>query len=293
MGSTMITKEHVQELIPNARNLSLIAKGGQKYVFSGEIKGVKYAIKVIGIQKNFGETIDTIIDRAKREIDLIAKCNSPYISKIGPIRLEKSKIGQQNLVYFTEEFIEGKTLRDLHKSSGNLRIEQLHKLAYNISSAIQELWEFRIVHRDIKPENIICQENTRDFILLDMGIALALDEDTLSQNILGTRNYICPEQMDFSNRKIVMNFKCDLFTLGIVLYEMATGKHPFKGPDDNSDNTIRNIVSKRHKCISCLRDDLPVKFVNVIDRLLSKEQSLRYRTIGMLHDELDEIKEEL
>ncbi|GHT46707.1 hypothetical protein FACS189454_08260 [Planctomycetales bacterium] len=182
-------------------------------------------------------------------------------------------------------------MKDYLKHNGKLSNKMLVKMAYDISYAIKTLWSFAKIHRDIKPSNIMFQRESENFILLDMGLVFDLDGESLSACEVGTPMYFSPEQTTFINRRSGMDFRSDLFSLGVVLYEMATGSYPFREDARTRSEVLANIVNHqpvppKRKCAN-LNETLN----DIILRLLAKRPALRYRSIEMFHKSLDQVKQ--
>lgn len=213
------------------------------------------------------EALDESTARARREVGIIGSCQTPHLVKLGPIPLTA---------------IEHQGLRDLKQilaADGPRPVAELVSLGAGITEAVKELWQERKIHRDIKPGNIMRRETTGDFVLLDMGMALDLDDVSLTTTglVVGTMIYCSPEQVEFA-RKRQMDFRSDLFSLGIVLYEAATGHHPFWSQGLTSHQGLGNMLSVRPASPSSHAPDLAAAMETVIVRLLAKQPHLRYRT---------------
>lgn len=268
---------------------------GQKVVFPCEMGGKRYALKfLIPKQGEWDNNIEESSDhysesiaRAEREIDIMKRCKSPHIVRMGPIGLTKMEIGGKEVAYYTEEWIEGENLRNLIDKTGQLTLDLVIRLGIDIAEPIEEIWSLQRLHRDIKPKNIIWRSILEDFVLLDMGIAFAMDEESITRNgyVLGTMPYFCPEQFDFTKRRD-MDFRSDLFSLGIVLYEAATGEHPFFEKDISQGELCDRICRHTHAPPSRIKDGLPPKFDRVINRLLAKKKHMRYNSFSQFRDEL-------
>ena len=173
---------------------------------------------------------------------------------------------------------------------GNIGIDELLTLAQQVSMAISEIWNFSKIHRDIKPGNIMRKDSSGDFVLLDMGLVFDLRDRSLSDSPVGTFLYCSPEQLDFINRRKKLDFRSDLFLLGIVLYEMSTGHHPYiTSPTNTKMEVLNNIVNMNPEPPINLRNDIPMHLNKVILRLLAKSPSLRYRSIEKLRQELNSL----
>lgn len=299
MPDINIKPDELQSIIPSISNVEYVDKCGQKVVFAGIIDGKKYAIKFLKPTQTarVGDEsilLDDVTARAKREIDTMQQCQSPYLVKMGPIGLKVCKVDDEEYIYYTEEFIDGANLKDHLAKVGKMAPKEIVELAFHISEAISAIWQFSKIHRDIKPGNIMRKSDTSDFILLDMGLVFDLQDESFSIAPVGTPLYFSPEQMDFTNRRTIMNFRSDLFSLGIVLYEMATGEHPFVTNKTRSTwDVFGNIRVLNPIAPKQLAPDLPQDLNDVILRLLAKRPALRYRSIKIFQKALDTIRREL
>jgi serine/threonine-protein kinase len=296
MTVPQLTIEQISALIPSASNIQLVDRGGQKIVFSGIIDGRKYAIKFMApnisqTDFQYTELVDEVTMRAQREVETMKQCSSSHLVSIGPIGLNKGDIDGQPIIYFSEEFIEGLNLWTHLKDNGPLSITDVVRLATHISEAIKEIWKFSKIHRDIKPQNIMKRSSNGEFVLLDMGLVFDLEEDSLSNMfIVGTKKYFSPEQMDYINRRTRLTFRSDLFSLGIVLYEMVTGVHPFISHNTGAPfDVLRSILNNSPIQPLEHREGIPEKLNKIIMRLLDKRPALRYRSIEMFQSALNEV----
>ncbi|MBN2541294.1 serine/threonine protein kinase [bacterium] len=294
MAKPNLKIDDIQQIIPQASDIELVDDtSGQKLVFSGIISGIKYALKFmkpnpqLTEEGTFSERLDDVTVRAQREVETMGQCETPYLVKIGPISLETEEFDGEPIIYFSEEFIEGENLKQYLQSNGQLSASDLIKLGSQISEAIDSLWQHRKIHRDIKPGNIMRRSSNGDFVLLDMGLVFDFENESISLGPVGTRIYFSPEQMDFANRRQIMDFRSDLFSLGIVMYEMATGEHPFIDPiTKNSFDVLRNIANMNPTPPVDIRNDLSNELSDVILRLLAKRPALRFRSIEMFQRDL-------
>ena len=287
----------VQTVIPSATDIQEVDRGGQKIVFSGIINGRKYALKFmtpnpsqVGVQNS--ESLDDVTSRAQREVETMQQCSTPHLVNMGPIGLKTTVIEGDPIIYFSEEFIEGENLRSCLQSKGVFSFSELVRLGFHMSEAIKAIWQFSKIHRDIKPGNIMRRRDNGDFVLLDMGLVFDLQDGSLSIGPVGTPLYFSPEQMDFNNRRTIMNFRSDLFSLGIVMYEMATGKHPFIEGAKTTWEVVGNITNAKPRSPKELHPELSEKLSDIIIRLLAKRPALRYRSIELFQRALREVETE-
>ncbi len=294
MKIPQLTLEQVQAIIPSASNIQEVDRGGQKLVFSGIIEGHKYALKFMvpnpsQVDGQNSEFLDDVTSRAQREVETMQQCSTPYLVRMGPIGLSTTDITSDPVIYFSEQFIEGQNLRAYLGSAGVFSPQELVQLAFQISEAIKAIWQFSKIHRDIKPGNIMRHNENGNFVLLDMGLVFDLQDESLSVCPVGTPLYFSPEQMDFSNRRAAMNFRSDLFSLGIVMYEMATGKHPFTESATTTWDVLGNIANTTPRSPAEWRPELPEKLSEIIMRLLAKRPALRYRSVDLFQRALQEV----
>lgn len=294
-----ISPQEAQAAVPEAKNFQLIGKGGQKIVFSCSIEGTDYALKfmrpdptpLVGQSVSIShEQVDEITARARREVETMRQCNSPYLVKMGRIGLESRKVGGEDILLFSEELIAGSDLWKHLNTAGTLTVPEAVRLAVHVTEAIRELWSHDKIHRDIKPGNIMMRESNGDFVLLDMGLVFDLGGESLSLGPMGTITYFSPEHLDFDNRRQIMDCRSDFFSLGIVLYEMLTGCHPFRTDDvRNSWEVMHNIRNFHPVPLTDRNASIPRELNSVVMRLLAKHPNLRYRSPSKLVTALSRI----
>ncbi len=297
MTILQLTIEQVRAVIPSAADIQEVDRGGQKIVFSGIIDGRKYALKFMApnpsqIGGQNSEFLDDVTSRAQREVETMQQCSTPHLVAMGPIGLNTTDIQGDPIIYFSEEFVEGDNLCSYLQSNGVFSVSELVRLAFHISEAIKAIWQFSKIHRDIKPGNIMRRRDNGEFVLLDMGLVFDFQDESLSVCPVGTPLYFSPEQMDFNNRRTIMNFRSDLFSLGIVMYEMATGKHPFIEGATTTWEVFGNIANATPRSPKELRPELFEKLSDIIIRLLAKRPALRYRSVELLQRALREVETE-
>jgi len=283
-------------------DLEFLDRGGQKSVYKCLLDGEQYVIKIMefeveNIADKSPEVTSTedikneVISRASREIEIMQKCESQHLVKLGPIGLTYVEFFGKNLILYTEQLIEGESLGKIIKQRNLTELEAID-LAIDITKAINSLWGIEMVHRDIKPQNIMMTPNC-NFILLDAGIAFDTAGESLTQTFyqVGTPIYMSPEQIE--NKKSILDFRSDLFLLGLVIYQSVTGVHPFYKRGMNSVQIANNIVRATPKKFNQYNISINKKFERLIYRLLSYQPHLRFRSCNSLLDKLIDIREEL
>jgi serine/threonine protein kinase len=192
-------------------------------------------------------------------------------------------------------YIEGPTLKE---STGRRKvpIETTVRFGIQISNGLADAHEHGITHRDLKPSNIIVDKSS-NLHILDFGLAVKLkvpgDNDvdkTITKHgsmgiAAGTLNYMAPEQLTGSKIGPLV----DIFALGIILYELIYGDHPFKG--NSSTELLRNILGDTPPQFSDKRDDVPYDLIRILRRCLQKDPEYRFQTAKDVRNELIELQE--
>ncbi len=290
-----ITDAQVVSLIPEAAGVQPVGRGGQKLVFRCIIDGAPYALKfakVPGMPEEM-ETEDfpmsDVAARARREVETMRDCTSAHMVKLGPVGLSFANVDHESILYFSEEFIAGRDLRILLREDGRFLSAEIAKLGLHIVDAIKALWELGKIHRDVKPANIMKRESDGHYILLDAGLAFDVVGESLSIGPVGTPAYFSPEQFDFSSRRTLLDFRSDLFSLGVTMYQLATGTHPFWEQGDNSRSLFDKITNSTPQPPSALVRGFPESLDEIILRMLGKSPHLRYRRCDQLIQALSEV----
>lgn len=280
-----LTNDNVVALVPGVENVALVGRGGQKLVFRGDLDGTTYALK-FALVPNEGDPEDAVSAaeaRASREIETMRECDSSHMVKVGPVGLTIREVAGQHVLFFTEEFIRGEDLDQRLTNHGPFAPDDVRRVGLDIADAIRALWEMDKVHRDIKPKNIMRRESDGSFVLLDAGYAFDLVGESLSQGMLvGTIPYFPPERFDYTSRRSLIDFRSDLFSLGVTMYQLATGVHPFMSPDNSSQQVFARILRERPCAPSTINSNVPASLDRVILRMLGKAPHLRYRKIEHL-----------
>jgi serine/threonine protein kinase len=293
-----INEADISAILPQLKNVQYLKQGGQKIVFSCEIDGKPYVVKFLLIERtnqaaDQGEgdmtipALDAVTARARREVDTMANVDVPTLVKLGPIGLSTTEIKDQLLLYFTEEKIEGRSLHDILGLETILPCRDVVRLGLDIALAIEAIWDLRRIHRDIKPNNIIRRTSDERFILLDVGLVFDLQDISLTAPhvIVGTKMYLSPDQMQY-DRKRQLDFRSDLFALGIVMYESATGQHPFAEGALSTQEIFARILNVNPIPPTQIRSEIPFELEEIILRLLRKSPHLRYRNCQQLIQQL-------
>jgi predicted ATPase len=230
-------------------------------------------------------------ERLEQEARTISRLSHPNICTLHDIG------HQDGIDFLVLEFVEGKTLREL-LVSGILPIRKVIPIAVQIAEGLAKAHDTGIIHRDLKPENLmVSSENVKilDFGLAKLGLGTEEPPDSRTTAIfqtepgtmMGTVRYMSPEQASCR----ALDFRSDQFSFGLLLYEMATGKHPFQ--KQTQAQTLLAIVQEEPKPISSLNPEVPPPLCWVIERCLAKEPENRYFSTRDLVRDLTAIRDRL
>jgi serine/threonine-protein kinase len=270
---------------------SQIGSGGMGEVFLAQDQKLrrKVAIKFIARHKEVSPAVEK---RFLREARSASQLNHPNIVTI-------YEIGEtENHTYIVMEYVEGRSLRELILAC-DLTPSTTLEIAMQISDALAEAHSHNLIHRDIKPENILLNERGRAK-LLDFGLArtfgpfaseqdgpTVVDSLTDSGAVVGTLPYMSPEQL----RREALDHRSDIFSFGIVLFEMMTGRHPFKG--NNSFEIAGLIVKDEPVNTDCFAAGVPPTLIAFIKRILEKDRDQRIATFDEVVRDLAAIRDDI
>jgi serine/threonine-protein kinase len=191
---------------------------------------------------------------------------------------------QRSRVYMVIEWVDGRLLRSILNQAGRLPIDRAMKLALGICEALDYMHKHGVVHRDLKPENIMVDDED-NIKLIDFGIAMKEDARRLTfagpSPMLGTPDYISPEQVKGQRG----DQRSDIYSLGIMLYEMLTGQTPFAGP--NPLAVMNERVLNDPKPARKLRSEISAELQEILFRTLEREPRHRYQTASEMAWELE------
>jgi len=211
--------------------------------------------------------------RFTREAQAAAKLDHPNIVPV-------YEVGEhQGRPYFAMAHIDGKSLRDVIKE-GKLGTDDAVSLTMQILEGLHKAHDAGVVHRDIKPGNIIIDKDGRAR-LVDFGLAMVSGEDKLTKtgSTLGTVGYMSPEQVEGKT----CDHRSDLFSVGVILYEMLTGRRPFEG--DNDAAIVKAITDSTPEPVARFKSGTTGELQQIVNKALSKDPAIRYQTAaGMLAD---------
>lgn len=282
----------VAAIVPDVTIVEELGEGGFKVAYKAIVKGKHEALKLVQIPCDPSDTSVEEINRrrVRREIEILGQCSSPFLVKLGQLAPFDCQIGDNQYVCYSEELVEGDSLRTRIKAGHQPSQVELAEISISLLSAIADLAMKNIIHRDIKPENVIATDlPDRPFILLDMGIAFVVGGTRLtldSRDVPGTLYYIAPEMLD-TNFRQSLDYRADLYTIGLTLYEYATGMNPFARRDEAQYTTLYRIKHDTPQPLSTLRPDLDITFCRLIDQLIKKLPALRPANLANLINRME------
>ena len=183
--------------------------------------------------------------------------------------------GEENdLVYIAMELLQGRTLKEWARKPNLMPLDKLLPILAAVADAMDYAHQQGVVHRDIKPANIMLMDD-HGVKVMDFGIAkMASSSRTTTETVLGTPTYMSPEQI--AGKRV--DGRSDIFSLGVVMFELLTGRPPFTG--DNVSAVLFAIANTPHPALATLRPDLPPVIQTILDSALHKDPVHRYRRAG-------------
>lgn len=252
----------------------MIGRGGMGYVY--EVQDVKEN-RVLALKILTQSMEEDSEQRFMREFEMLSKINHPTVLKVyGWGRYQEQ-------LYFVSEFISGRDLKNEIKTRGPWPPEEAAKLASTIADALSVAHSMGVVHRDIKPHNIMIA-NDGTVRLLDFGVArrtgAGMETLTKTGMIVGTPEYMSPEQ--FGTHRV--DERSDLYSLGVVLFELLTGKVPFGG--ETPVAIALKVIQEAAVAPQTVRKDIPEWIDRIVVKCMDKDPKNRYLNAAQLAEDL-------
>ena len=280
--------------VSHYRILEKLGAGGMGEVYLAEDMklGRKVALKILS--EEFTTNKDRL-NRFEQEACAASALNHPNILTI-------HEVGEDSGIHFiATEFIDGKTLRR-HMSKSPLEASEILDISVQVASALEEAHGAGIVHRDIKPDNIMIRRNSHVKVL-DFGLAKLTEAPDRSASdaeastrvlvqtdagvVMGTSHYMSPEQ----TRGKPVDARSDIWSLGVVMYEMVAGRTPFEG--ETSTDVIVAITQKEAPPLGRFAPNVPPELEWIVTKTLRKDKDERYQTVKELLTDLRRLKQKL
>ncbi|PYV72187.1 MAG: hypothetical protein DMG96_26895, partial [Acidobacteria bacterium] len=290
IGETMIGQTMIGQTISHFRVVEKLGAGGMGVVYKAQDIRLERAVALKFLPENVA-TDAQALERFRREAHAASALNHPGICTI-------YDVGERDRPFIAMEFIDGEGLRN-HIGGKPLPLDEILNLGIQIADALDAAHVQGIIHRDIKPANIFVtkrgQAKVLDFglaKLLPKGIAFAgTDSSSSAQEpvsmvgyISGTPSYMSPEQI----RGDDLDPRTDIFSFGLLLYEMTAGRQAFAG--NTGGAIIEGILSRRPPPLSNLNPEVPARLEEIISRAVHKDREQRYQSAAEIREELKQLK---
>ncbi len=255
------------------RVLGELGRGGMGVVYKAEDIRLERAVALKFLPAETAEDPEAR-ERFLREAKAAAALSHDHICAVYEIGEDAGRL------FIAMEYIEGRSLKE-KIAQGPLAQAEALEIAIQVAEGLVEAHKKRIIHRDIKPGNIMLTERGAAKVM-DFGLAKALGRSLITKEAraMGTAAYMSPEQA----RSQPVDYRTDIWSLGVILYEMLTGRLPFRGEHEQS--IILAMLTREPEPLSRIRPDLPAGLQRIVDKALVKNPAGRYQTMADLRDDL-------
>lgn len=257
------------------RVVSLIGTGGMAHVYQAVNIGTRKSVAIKVLKEEYKDDPE-FLRRFEREARAVLNLSHDNI-------VRAYGVGEEDgLPFIVLEYVEGKTLKDMIRSEGALPPKEAVEYAYQVLDALSAAHENGIIHRDVKPQNVIITKNGRAK-LADFGIARETSSDTMTYagpTVLGSVQYLSPEQA----KGVPVTVQSDLYSTGIMLYEMLCGEVPFSG--DNSVSIALKHINEMPEPLIKKNPMVPPALNDVVMKALSKKPEDRYASAAAMRSDL-------
>ena len=253
----------------------LVGSGGMSAVFRAHDRQLERRVAIKILRERFADDGE-YVERFRREARAVARLSHPNIVTV----IDRGEDGGRQFIVF--EYVDGENLKDLVVRSGRLPLRRAVELALAVADGLAFAHGHGLVHRDVKPQNVLLG-GEGDVKVTDFGIARSLDVDrgmTQTGTVLGTGHYLAPEQASGTP----VSPATDVYSLGVVLWELLTGETPFTG-----DNMVAVALLHVYEPLPSLRDerpDVPPRLAAAIERALEKDPERRFPAMDAFAAEL-------
>lgn len=266
------------------RILKELGRGAMGIVYLGKDPTIQRFVAIKTMSLNAADDAESLRDvkaRFFREAESTGRLSHPNIVTIYDAGEE------EDLVYLAMEMLEGSTLKYWSRQPNLMPLDRLIPIIADVADALDFAHQQGVIHRDIKPANIMVT-NANSVKVMDFGVAkMTSSTKTHPQVVLGTPTYMSPEQL--SGKKV--DGRSDIFSLGVVLYELFAGRPPFAA--DNVTALLYAIAQAPHPPLATLKPNLPPALCAVVDRALEKDAAQRYRRAGDMAEALRACRQDL
>ena len=266
--------------------LGTVGKGGMGVVYRARDQQLDEVVALKVVRSEVMKEDPTLLDRFKQEIKLARRITHRNI-------LRTHDFGETaGTPYISMEYLEGVALKDLLRNKGALPLGVGLRIAKQMCQGLEAAHQQGVVHRDIKPQNVLILPETGDLKIMDFGIARVSEMDagasglTTAGTVMGTPDYIPPEQAQGNPA----DFRSDIYSLGVVFYEIFTGRMPFSG--DTVMAVVLSHIQKPPPPPRTVNPKIPPELEAIILRCLEKQPDRRYQSVGAILKDLVEVSVE-
>jgi predicted Ser/Thr protein kinase len=262
--------------------LEICGTGGMSTVYKAHDQLLERNVALKVLHPHYGDD-EEYVERFRREARAVAQLSHPNIVTV----IDRGEADGHQFIVF--EFIDGENLKELVGRTGQLPVRRAIELAVAVADGLAFAHEHGLVHRDVKPQNVLLNGDGEAKVT-DFGIARSLDVEhgvTQTGTVMGTSNYLSPEQA--SGKPVTP--ATDVYSLGVVLYELLTAEVPF--PGDNFVAVAMKHLNDPPPDILQIRPDVPLRLASALDRALEKDPTRRFASMGEFAAELRQSLQEL
>lgn len=255
----------------------VIGRGGMGVVYKGYDTQLNRAVAIKVLSPHLASNV-TARKRFEREARAAAAVVHHNVIPIHGVN------SQGKLPYIVMHLVGGSSLQEYIEQNGPMETKDIIRVASQIAAGLNEAYKQGLVHRDIKPANILIEDDVSRVTITDFGLARAADDAAMTQTgwLAGTPHYMSPEQSKGKN----ISHSSDLFSLGSLMYFMATGRVPFRG--DGPMAVLNKICNEPITPVRQINSDVPRRLGDIIEKLLEKRPADRFKTALQLQQTLSE-----
>jgi len=255
--------------------LQMLGEGGMGAVYKAKDRELNRMVALKVIRSEFAGN-ESILQRFKQELILARQVTHKNVIRI-------YDMGESDgMKFITMEYVDGEDLRGLIRQHGKLSPDEAVGIMQQVCRALEAAHSEGVIHRDLKPQNVMRDKQGR-ILVMDFGLARSLEMDGMTQTgaLIGTMEYMSPEQALGRD----LDARSDLFTLGLIFYELLTGKLPFKA--ETALASLLKRTQERAVPISELNRELPRDLSNIVSKCLERDPRQRYQSVQDILNDLD------